>query len=410
MENTVQPRKILDQLKPYQESKEIIVITGFRRVGKTTVIKSIYSSLPSANKLYLDLETPINQRIFEEENYDNVILTLRAKGLNFEKKAFLFLDEIQYVKNLPSIVKYLYDHYNIKFYLTGSSSFYLKNYFSESLAGRKYVFNLHPLDFEEFLRFKNISYNLADFAKASANVYYETLSKFYHEYLEFGGFPQVVLAKNSEEKRLKLNDIIGSYFKLDVQFLAHFKDNENLKKLLFLLPSRVGSKLDIGKLSQTLGVRSTTAQSYLDFFEQTFLIDRIKPFSRARDIEIRKKPKLYLIDTGIAGAFGPIAPASLFENKVLNQLITRSSYIDKDQLLTDPINYFATKYGQEIDFIYHKQIALEVKQRATIHDVDNLKRRAGKLGITSYKVISLEKTEQDLHILYPFFLNSKVDL
>lgn len=386
------------------------MITGFRRVGKTTVIQSIYASLPSANKLYLDLETPINQRLFYEENYDNIILALQAKGLNFEKRAFLFLDEIQYLKNLPSVVKYLYDHYDIKFYLTGSSSFYLKNHFSESLAGRKYVFDLHPLDFEEFLQFKNVHFNMVDFSKASVDVYYETLFKLYDEYLEFGGFPQVVLAKNSEEKRLKLNDIIGSYFQLDVQFLGHFKDNEQLKKLLFLLPSRIGSKLDIGKLAQTISVTSMTAQSYLDFFEQTFLIHRVRPFSRARDVEIRKKPKLYFLDTGIAGSLGSISRAAFFENKILNQLVMRSSYIDKNEALIDPINYFATKYGQEIDFIYKKEIALEVKQRATIHDVDNLKRRARKLGMTSYKVISLEKTEPNPHILYPFFLNSKVDL
>jgi len=404
--NAIKPRKILRCLEKYRNSKAAIIITGFRRVGKTTVLKAVYDSTESSNKLFLDLETPVNQRLFANENYESIILSLQGLGIDFSRQSFIFLDEIQFVKNIPSVVKYLFDHYSVKFYLTGSSSFYLKNHFTESLAGRKYVFNLYPLDFEEFLWFKDIQYDLQAFAAVSPDVFYDRFFGLYNEYMEFGGFPQVALEKSSAEKRLKLNDIIGAYFQLDVQSLAHFKDNDNLKKLLFLLPRRIGSKLDTGKLAQALGVTRSTVQSYIGFFEQTFLVNLLKPFSRSRDVEIKKKPKIYLLDTGIIGSLEKMSTAQILENKVFNQLFARSAY-DEQNNLADPLQYYATKQGQEIDFIYKQEIAYEVKQRASLHDVHNLKKRAQSLGIPHYYVITLEQCPNHPRIIYPFFLHAE---
>src|SRR3989344_8763388 len=142
--------KIIDRL----DALEAIVVTGMRRVGKTTLLKQVYDSLKSDNKIFLDLENPINQKYFSEENYEAIKYTLETLGVNLTQKAYVFLDEIQFVGSIPSVVKYLMDHYQIKFFLTGSSSFYLKNLFSESLAGRKIIYELSPLDFEEFLELK----------------------------------------------------------------------------------------------------------------------------------------------------------------------------------------------------------------------------------------------------------------
>ena len=85
----------------------------------------------STNKIYLDLERLDQRAVFEETNYEVVLNYLRNLGLDTDSPLVVALDEIQYVPNLPSVVKYLYDHYGIKFLLTGSSSYYLKNFFSE---------------------------------------------------------------------------------------------------------------------------------------------------------------------------------------------------------------------------------------------------------------------------------------
>ena len=391
-------RKIEKKVMSYMDNKEVIVLTGFRRVGKTALMQNIYDSLKTDNKIFLDLESPINQRIFSEQNYDNIVKSLNRFGLDFTKRAYVFLDEIQILKNTPSVVKYLYDHYNIKFCLTGSSSFYLKNYFNESMSGRKYVFELFPLDFEEFLQFKN--------AKLSVGASYDFLSGFYQEYLEYGGFPAVVLANSLDTKRRALDDVLGSYFELDVKTLSDFRDNENLKKLLFLLTSRVGNKLEVTKLAESLGVSRPTVYEYLNFFEQTYLIHLIKPLSGSKDIQIKSVPKLYFNDTGLLNQIGQVSIGQLFENKVFNQLYTKLQYFFSGKFSEEKLNYYQLKSGAEIDFVERKEVGYEVKVNATQQDYDKLAKYSDKLRLKEYKVVSLKETAlvAKSKAIYPFGL------
>ena len=140
-------RDLFLKIKPYLAASGAVVITGMRRVGKTTMLRQIMEEIKSENKVFLDMENPANRKYFEEDNYEKILNNLIFLGLNSGKRGYIFLDEIQFVKNIPSVVKYLSDHYKINFFLSGSLSFYLKNLFYESLAGRKYIFELFPLNF-----------------------------------------------------------------------------------------------------------------------------------------------------------------------------------------------------------------------------------------------------------------------
>jgi len=122
-------RKLTKLLLDQINKKEIVVLTGMRRVGKTTLLRIIYDQIPETNKLFIDLENPINQKMFSETDYDNIWGNLAPLGITNQKKAFLFIDEIQYLPSIVKAIKYLFDHFNVKFFLTGSSSYYLKNYF-----------------------------------------------------------------------------------------------------------------------------------------------------------------------------------------------------------------------------------------------------------------------------------------
>src|SRR3972149_9455981 len=124
-------RKLYYELKKYLGNKEALVVTGMRQVGKTTLLKQLFDDIDSQNKLFLDLENVLNQQIFEEVNYDTIDKKLRKlAGAGIDDRLFIFLDEIQNIKNLPSIIKYLGDNNKYKFFLTGSVSFYLRNLFS----------------------------------------------------------------------------------------------------------------------------------------------------------------------------------------------------------------------------------------------------------------------------------------
>src|SRR3990167_4422748 len=141
------PRLILPQLEKELETPEITVITGMRQVGKTTLLDHLFSLVANPNKVKLDFENPLSRKIFEEENYDAIWNNLAVFGVNNQSKAYIFLDEIQHLPSIGSVVKYLNDHFDVKFVLTGSSSYYLKNLFGESMAGRKLIFEVYPLTF-----------------------------------------------------------------------------------------------------------------------------------------------------------------------------------------------------------------------------------------------------------------------
>ncbi len=380
-------------MKKLLEYDEIIVLTGMRRVGKTTLLQQLFSEVDSDNKVFLDMENQIDQLIFEESDYNRILDNLATRGIKKSEKIYLFIDEIQLASQIISPLKYLYDHYKIKFVTTGSSSFYLKNLFSESLSGRKFTKELFPLDFEEFLWFKGVDVPFKnEFSKKEKQrnrILYERLKPYYDEYLRFGGFPQVVLSETDEKKKLYLNDIFNSYFEKDVKSLSDFKNIRAFRDLLLLLIKRTGSKLDVSKLASLLGLSRPTVYSYLSFLEQTYFVFFMNSFSGSIDREIGRSKKVYICDTGIINLFSNIDEGNLFENAVFNNLRFHGK-----------LNYFQNRSGLEIDFILpEKKIALEVKTKAIPQYVQRLQRLSNSLSLNEYYVISKEFSDEEKVIL-----------
>ena len=388
----IKPRLIFKEIEPYFDSPEAIIVTGMRRTGKTTLLNSIYQGVKSKNKVFLDLENPLNRKYFEEENYEQIRWAFEALGIDFKDKPFIFLDEIQFVKNLASVVKYFIDHYKVKFFLTGSASFYLKNIFTETLAGRKYIFELFPLSFSEFLLFKGSSLKLPEEKSEITQSIFETFSVLYDEFILFGGFPGVVLKSGLEEKKKALEDIFTSYFQLEVVQLGDFRRNEVIRDLMLLLMQRVGSKLDIQKLSKELKISRPALTGYISFLEGTYFIKTIKPFSSGRDTEIRKMPKVYLCDSGLANHFAKLDPGALFENSVFQSLRLKTK-----------LNYYQRKSGMEIDFIADKEKAYEVKITPQESDIKKLKEMAGRLNLSDFRIVS-KKYSRLKNVIYGFSL------
>lgn len=371
------PRKVFPELLRHLDNKQITVLTGMRRTGKTTLVKELLIKINSANKLYIDLERIDNRELFAAKNYDAIIYALKQRGVDFSRRVYLILDEIQLVRNIASALKYLYDNYDIKFIVTGSSSFYLKNLFSESLAGRKKIFELYPLDFGEFLTFKQVPFAPGDFLKTRfAAAEYERLKPYYEEYIEYGGFPETVLAAKTANKQDLLQDIISSYINVDVASLADFRRRDGIASLIKMLASRVGTRLDYAKLSRLSGLSRLTVKNYLDFFENTYLIFRAPVHTKNADREIVKAKKLFFCDNGLLGVLGDVSGGSKFENAVFAQLRQKGE-----------IKYFSLKSGREIDFIFDNQIALEAKETPTVADQKELSDLSGQAGISQIVLI-----------------------
>ena len=287
------------------------------------------------------------------------------------------LDEIQLAPDSPSAIKYLSDHRKVKFIVTGSSSYYLKNLFSESLSGRKKTFDLFPLDFGEFLTFKNLTFTSSDWQEKPFNkLEYDRLSSYYEEYIRFGGFPQVVLAPSEEDKRDILSDIMSSYVNIDIRSLADFSDERNLYSLAKLLAGRVGSRVEYSTLSRLIGLSRTTVTNYISFFEQTYLIRTIPVFTRSLKQEIVKSRKLYFCDTGLANSLAELSSGAQFENTLFNQLSR-----------IGVIQYYALKTGNEIDFILNGNLAIEAKETPTESDLTTLSRLSTNAGLQNVRLV-----------------------
>lgn len=372
------PRAIYPSLQAHARKKQVSVLTGMRRTGKTTLLKKLMEESPIEQKVFFDLERIDNRELFSEKNYETIVHVLTQRGIQFSEKVLIGIDEIQLVPNLPSVVKYLYDAYDIKFILTGSSSYYLKNQFNESLAGRKKIFEIYPLSFKELLDFKGVAYSPGGTftERVFMQAEYERLKLYYQEYVEYGGFPEVVLVDNIADKQDLVKDILSSYINLDLLALSDIQKSTEAFKLIKLLASRIGTKLEVSKICTLSGLTRPRVENYLSLFEQSYLIRTIPVSSKNPDREIVKARKLYFLDNGIASISARLGSGSKFENAVFNQLRPHGK-----------VSYYALKTGNEIDFILDGKEAFEVKETASAHDLKKAQSLAKNLGIDSVFVI-----------------------
>lgn len=383
-------RFLWDILAQELETREAVVVTGARQSGKTTTLRWLLDQVQSDNKIFLDLALESTRTLFEEYDAEGIAHALQTRGVKLTERAYVAIDEIQYSKKVPLVVKYLIDHYRMKFYLTGSSAFYLKNQFSESMAGRKLIFELFPLSFQEFLVFKQITYalpalftNATDINACTFNSYaFNVLQAYYEEFILYGGFPAVVLEQNVQRKQMLLDEIYTSYIDLDVEHLSDFKAIAELKRLIPLLAARIGSRINIEELSVIVGLSQPTVRTYVDFLQKTYLIRLLPVTSGNRDVKTRKQSKLYFVDTGIASRNADISGGAKFENALCHQLQRYGALSYYDGL-------------GEIDFVLDTgatRYALEAKETPVPAQKKMLHSRAAQLGVPDFNLIGRYKS------------------
>ena len=394
----MQKRALYFDILPQLYHKNAIVITGMRQVGKTTLMKQL-SSQWEGKQLWFDFDNPLDMLVFESVDYNQVFESLRKDAGAGEDERFLVcIDEIQNYPESTKIIKYLIDHYGVKFIVTGSSNYYLRNLFPESLSGRKFLYVLNPLSFKEYLYFNDrleedkITPSIDDFLKIHPPALVHKRSQLYDEYLEFGGFPEVALTKDYETKRLILRNIFSSFFEKDIKVFTELKDVRELRDMIILLASRNGNIVDVTRLSSELGVNRVKAYGYLEFLEGTFFLRLIPKFSRSVDRSVAGGKKVYFSDAGILNLVAKVAPGQLLEVAVANQLVP---YGD--------ICFYNKRNTAEIDFILNKEIALEVKNKAIEPDMLKLAKIAQSIDLKRYYILS--KTPSGLDgVVYPWFL------
>lgn len=375
-------RLLYYELVKYVNHKNALLITGMRQVGKTTLMRQIYKNI-NGSKLWFDFDNPLDQKIFEDEDYDVIYKRLVDMGKKTGKLS-VFIDEIQNFPEITRIIKYLIDHYNVKFYLTGSSNFYLKNLFPESLSGRKFLYKLPPLSFTEYLYFRD-KLSLKEIQNLTLEDAYEKNNIFIHkkriaeyeDFLLYGGFPEVVITEDKNTKIMVLRNIFASFFEKDIKILSDYSDVRELRDMILLLVPRVGSMLDVTRLASELGVDRVKIYRFLEFLQGTFFIRLLPRFAKSIDRAIAGGKKVYFTDTGLLNMVGKVNEAQVFENAVINQL---SNYGN--------VSFYNKRNTAEIDIVLDKTTAFEIKLTGTERDISKLSELSAGLEISQSFVIS----------------------
>lgn len=418
----IKKRKLVAKILNFIEDKETIVIHGSRQVGKTTLLHYLIDNhlkdrVSESNIFYFDLE---DFRFLDlcNTSTEEVISYLKAKGADLNKRVYLFIDEVQYLNNPSSFLKLFNDRYKekIKLIVSGSSSFLIKKKFKDSLVGRIQDFELFTLDFEEFLEFKGLKYDLRD---EFPEILQRELKKLYIEFILFGGYPAIVLEDDIEKKEIKLKQIINTYIKRDVRDLAEIRDIDKFNELVKLLASQIGSLLNIWEISNTLRMAKKTVQEYIFLLENTYIIRIIRPFHRNIRSELTKMPKIFFEDTGLVN----ILANKTFSLKVDGGLLENSIYVQlRKNLSVEDVYFWRTNKKQEVDFIIDyldkdkrkKLLAIEVKNIFLNKYTTNLKYFKKEYDEAKVSFCCLEKREntkdKNINLLYPWQLMHFVNI
>lgn len=344
-------RSLFEDLKQHLSKKEISLIVGPRQAGKTTLMLMLkdYLAKQGNSTLLLSLDFDADQPFFtSQRNLVNKIQLEIGK-----KRGYVFIDEIQRREDAGIFLKGLYDlNLPYKFIVSGSGSLELKEKIHESLVGRKRIFELNTVSFEEFVNFKTgyrYRESLPEFFALEKGRTQELLS----EYLNFGGYPRLLLEDEQREKARIIDEIYRSYLERDISYLLRVEKPESFSNLIKVLASQVGRLINYSELSSTLGISMQTIKKYLWYAEKTYIVNRVSPFFRNIRKEITKAPVAYFYDVGLRnyaiGLYGGLIHSRdagfVFQNFVLNLL--------RERFVPSPgdIHFWRTKDRAEVDFV-----------------------------------------------------------
>jgi len=316
-------------------SREVVDLVGPRRSGKSSVLKLMIKRLKLKDDfLYLNFEDPF----FIENNSPQVIeeaVEVYREYFNSNVK-YLFLDEIQEIKNWEKAVRKFRDGDNFKIFITGSSSKLLSKELSSLITGRHLSYRVFPLSFIEFLDFEKVKIG----SKKDIILGDKLLQKKFGEYLEWGGFPEVVLQKNHELLKNYFFDILEK----DIMARYEVRDRAMLEKMAVFLLTNSAKIVTIESLKNNFNLSFETVSTYLEYLKDAFLVFDLQQFSFSLKKQQKSFKKFYAIDVALAqNASFKFSEdrGRVLENAVFLELKSRGG----------EVYYYKTKDGLEADFL-----------------------------------------------------------
>ena len=381
-------RFLFREIEKYFDDPQMIAILGLRRTGKSVlllqIIERLLARISSKRILYFSFDEILGKdpEIIEKiiDIYENEILKEDLKHV------YIFFDEINHLENWQVILKRYYNlKRKIKFFVSGSSSIYLKKT-KESLAGRIYEFNLSPLDFDEYLYLKGIDIK-------DINLERFTLKKELNRYFLSGSLPEIIRESDFSKIKKYINSVIDKIIFYDIPKVYGVAQPEVLKMILSFIAQRPGMILEYRSLASNLRITYQTVSKYVGYLEKSFLIKLVYNYRGSPVARARKLKKAYLGSINLVSGFLDS------ERELLEKLPQLAENLVCLHLNT---KWFWKKYV-EIDF-YFKKIPIEVKYTEAEPDIKNLllasKALKSKKIFVITKDIEQKEMKDDIEISY----------
>ncbi|MFH1196496.1 MAG: ATP-binding protein [bacterium] len=334
-------REQILSIPEYKKIPHVIVITGLRRVGKSTFLRQIISKYYSDSDFYYVSFEDERLFNFKAENFNEIYETLVE--LYGEQKTF-FLDEIQNIPAFENFIRRFYDA-GFKFYITGSNANLLSKEIGTKLTGRHVDLLIPPFTFYEYLLFNNVTINNEMFYKTESKA---IVKKLFDEYLTNGGMPEFLQFKEPEILRRIYEDIVIKDIAVRYGIVNLFE----MRELYQYLITNFGNRFSFTRVKKIVGLGSVnTVKNYLHFLTETYFVSLVNKFEYSLKKQIANEKKLYVIDNGFIQRISTKLNKDkgwLLENLVFNKLNR-----------TDTIFYFSV-LNAECDFIV--QSGKEIKQ------------------------------------------------
>lgn len=386
------PEFIRRDLKLPLESGKIISVVGPRRAGKTYLLfqhvgELLEKGVDPRRVLYLNFE---DERIdLEVHTLDLILQAYRELYPELDlAECYFFLDEVQNVAGWEKFVRRLYDTVSRNVFVTGSNSKLLSQEIATALRGRTVNYELLPLSFREFLRFKGFDFDLErDFYSSSKRA---RVTQLFQEYLDFGGFPEIVFLQ--EELKIRT---LQEYFEVmlyrDIAERYQVRDTLVLKYFLKRVMENSGKFLSVHKIynelkSQGIKVGKDSLYSYLEFAENAYLVRLLRKHHRSFVKSELAEKKVYAIDTGLLKGVRFLRESAgvLLENAVFLELLRKSREL------------VCFKGQRECDFILDGKVAIQVcfslrDEEVAKRELSGLKEACSTLGLKEGYVVSFDE-------------------
>jgi len=343
-------REIQKDIAPLLNQREIIIITGIRRGGKSSLMRLISNDLIEKydilqdNILYLNFE---DERFtyFDINDFEQVYEIFLELYHPVGRKYF-FLDEIQNVKGWEKWLNRLYEFEDLKIFITGSNATLLSSEIATALTGRNRQLIVYPFSFNEFLSLRNYSITEKDFYLREKRI---EIKRLFDEYLKLGGFPEVLKISDNTLLEQYLKDIIYR----DVIARYSIRNIKEIKELTLFLASNIGTIQSYNNLREMINVKSlNTIKNYLEMLENVFLFFKIDLFSFSVKKQIYNPSKIYSVDSALSNAIAfkfSENMGHIYENIVFIEL----------QRKNKEVFYWKSKRGREVDFVIKSGLKID---------------------------------------------------